>query len=179
MRKIVLIAFSLMAFTAYTQTFNAGIRIQKTNQMYWENGFSLQYSFQDFAPERLYIGFDYVTSRLGSAIGSNALKQDNYIVSGTWFFKEPKPFRFHVRLNVGYFYSDYEEAIFDDVPNTAFLLSPEIGVNYAFKELPISLSLGSGYYIDFAKGGYSPGTFQPLYYHFDIYYTIFKTKSND
>jgi hypothetical protein len=179
MKKIVLIAFSLLAVTASAQTFNAGIRIQKTHKMYWENGFSLQYSFKDFQPDRLYIGLDYVTSRLGSAIGSNALKQDNYIVSGTWFFKDPKPFRFNVRLNVGYFYADYEVDIFEDVPNTAFLFSPEIGINYTFKELPISLNLGSGYYVDFAKEGYSPGTLQPLYYHFDVYYTIFKTKTNE
>ena len=179
MKKIVVLFFSLSAFLIQAQTFNAGIRIQKTNGMYWENGITAQYSFKSFAPERLYIGFDYVTSRLGSAMNSNAIKQDNFLVSGSWYFKDPKPFRFHVRLNVGYFISDYEEEIFDEIPNTAFLLSPEIGFNYAFKNVPITLNLGSGYYIDFAKEGYSPGTLQPLYFHLDVNYRIFKNQTND
>ena len=179
MKKTILLLFSLSAIWVQAQTFNAGVRIQKTQNMYWENGISAQYSFKDFAPERFYIGFDYVTSRLGTAMGSNAIKQDNYLVSGTWYFKDPKPFRFHVRLNMGYFYSNYEDEIFDDIPNTAFLLSPEIGINYTFKNLPISLNLGSGYYINFAKKGYSPGTLQPLYYHLDVYYTIFKNQTNE
>jgi len=179
MKKAILLLFAFYSFGIQAQSFNAGIRIQKTHKMYWENGFSLQYSFKDFAPDRLYIGFDYVTSRLGSAMGSNAIKQDNFLLSGTWYFKDPKPFRFHVRLNVGYFYSDYEEEVFDELPNTAFLLSPEIGFNYTFKNIPVALNLGSGYYIDFAKAGYSPGTLQPLYYHLDVFYTIFKNNGHE
>ena len=179
MKNALILLFSLSAFLAQAQTFNAGIRVQKTYGMYWENGITAQYSFKDFAPERLYLGFDYVTSRLGSAMGSNAIKQDNFLLSGTWYFKEPKPFRFHVRLNVGYFVSDYEEEIFDDIPNTAFLMSPEIGINYAFKNYPIVLNFGTGYYVDFAKEGYSPGTLQPLYFHLDVNYKIFKNQTND
>jgi hypothetical protein len=36
--------------------------------------------------------------------------------------------------------------------------------------------VGTGYYIIAEKDGYSPGTLQPLYFHFDIYY-IFKKKT--
>ena len=156
------------------QTLNVGARIQKTQEMYWENGITAQYSFAKFKPNQFFIGFDYVTSRLGSAYNSNAIKQDNYIVSGSWQFNKDKTYHFVTRLNAGYFYSDLEEDIFDGVPNTAFLFSPEIGFTYSSKKLPISLNLGSGYYIITGKEGYSPGTLQPLYFHLDIYYTLFK-----
>ena len=179
MKKTLLLLICLTTFFSQAQTFNAGIRVQKTQGMYWENGVTAQYSFKNFASERLYLGFDYVTSRLGTAMGTNAIKQDNFLLSGTWYFKEAKPFRFNVRLNVGYFISHYEEEIFDELPNTAFLLSPEIGITYAFKSIPLSLNLGSGYYLDFAKEGYSPGTLQPLYFHFDVHYQIFKNKTNE
>ncbi len=179
MKKFIVLLLFSSSIILQAQTFNAGVRIQYTQNMYWENGISAQYSFKDFAPNKLYLGFDYVTSRLGSALGTNALKQDNFIFSGSWFFNHDKPFHFVTRLNVGYFYANMESEIFSDVPNTAFLLSPEIGFNYTFNNLPLSINLGSGYYIDFAKEGYSPGTLQPLYYHLDVYYSIFKNKNNE
>jgi hypothetical protein len=179
MKKLILSVLLLTAIVSYAQTYDVGIRIQKTHNMYLENGISLKYSFKDFAPNQFYLGFDYVTSRLGSAINSNAIKQDNYIFSSSWYFFKEKPFHLITRLNVGYFYSDYEEPFFDELPNTAFLLAPEIGVNYTFKDLPIALNLGSGYYIDLAKSGYSPGTLQPLYYHLDIHYTLFKNTTHE
>lgn len=142
--------------------------------MYWENGIAVQYSFAKFKPAQFFIGFDYVTSRLGSAYNSNAIKQDNYIFSASWLFNKSKTYHFVSRINAGYFYSDLEEDIFDEIPNTAFLFSPEIGFTYSPKKVPISLNIGTGYYIITEKEGYSPGTLQPLYFHFDIYYTLFK-----
>ena len=102
----------------------------------------------------------------------------SYVISGDFagwnFGKEAKPFRFHARLNFGYFHAEQVSDIFEDVPNTAFLFSPEIGFKYTFKQLPITLNLGSGYYLFTGEGGESPGTLQPLYYHLDITYQIFK-----
>jgi hypothetical protein len=145
--------------------------------MYWENGISAQYSFAKFKPDQFFIGFDYVTSRLGSAYNTNAIKQDNYLFSASWQFNKNRPFRFVTRLNAGYFYSDLEEDIFDEIPNTAFLFSPEIGFTFNIPKVPVCLNLGTGYYIITEKEGYSPGTLQPLYFHFDVYYTLFnKTK---
>ena len=79
---------------------------------------------------------------------------------------------------MGYFYSDLEEDIFKEIPNTSFLFSPEVGFKYNLKKIPIALNLGVGYYIISAKEGYSPGTLQPLYFHFDMYYSIFKSKKS-
>lgn len=176
MKTKILTFFIFFSLTVHSQTLDVGIRIQKTDQMYWENGVSAQYSFAKFKPKQFFIGFDYVTSRLGTAYKSNAIKQDNYLFSGSWLFNKNKSYHIVTRLNVGYFYSDLEEDIFDEVPNTAFLLSPELGLKYNLKKLPLSFNLGAGFYIITAKEGYSPGTLQPLYYHFDIYYNLIKPK---
>jgi hypothetical protein len=60
--------------------------------------------------------------------------------------------------------------MFKEIPNTAFLFHQKL-VFIRFKKLPISLNVGTGYIIA-EKDGYSPGTLQPLYFHFDIYYTF-------
>ena len=153
------------------------MRVQKTNGMYWENGISAQYTFANFKPNQFFLGFDFVTSRLGTAMNSNAIKQDNYLISGSWFFNKDIQYHFVTRLNFGYFYSDLEEEVFDEIPNTSFLFSPEVGFTYAFIKIPIALNLGTGYYILGKEEGYSPGTLQPFYYHLDIYYVLFKNRS--
>ncbi|PVX45463.1 hypothetical protein C8C85_1258 [Flavobacterium sp. 103] len=174
MKKTFVVSLILCTIISQAQTLKLGGRFQKTQEMYWENGISAQYSFAKFKPNQFFIGFDYVTSRLGSAYNSNAIKQDNYIFSGSWQFNKNKPYHFVTRLNMGYFYSDLEEEIFNEIPNTAFLFSPEIGFTFNIPQVPVSLNFGTGYYIITEKEGYSPGTLQPLYFHLDIYYTLFK-----
>jgi hypothetical protein len=158
---------------AAAQELKAGVRIQKTYTMYWENGITLQYGFRKFKTDRFRIGLDVVSSRLGTAIRSNAIKQESYLLSGSWLFNKNKSYHIVTRINVGYFYSDPGESFFEVIPHTSMLLSPEVGFIYDFRKLPLSLNLGGGFYLDMAKEGYSPGTLQPLYYHFDIHYRIF------
>lgn len=177
MKKILILSFILCSIFTQAQTLKVGVRLQKTQEMYWENGISSQYTFSKFKPNQFYVGFDYVTSRLGSAYNSNAIKQDTYLLSGSWLFNKSKPYHFVTRLNMGYFYSNLEENIFKDIPNTSFLFSPEVGLTYDFKNAPISLNFGTGFYIITAKEGYSPGTLQPLYFHLDVYYTLFKKRN--
>lgn len=179
MKKFLISLTLLLTGSIYAQNLNLGIRIQKTQNMYWENGISIQYAFKNFKPERFHLGFDFVTSRLGSAFNSNAIKQSHFLFSGSWNFIPDKTYHFVTRLNMGYFYSNLEYDFFDDIPNTAFLLSPEIAFSYEFQKYPVKLQLGSGYYIDFSKPGYSPGTLQPLYYHLDVYYTLFKSGNHE
>lgn len=177
MKKILILSFILCSIFTQAQTLKVGVRLQKTQELYWENGISSQYTFSKFKPNQFYVGFDYVTSRLGSAYNSNAIKQDTYLLSGSWLFNKSKPYHFVTRLNMGYFYSNLEENIFKDIPNTSFLFSPEVGLTYDFKNAPISLNFGTGFYIITAKEGYSPGTLQPLYFHLDVYYTLFKKRN--
>jgi hypothetical protein len=176
LKVIPFLVFLFFFATAQAQTFKVGPRIQKTQNMYWENGISTQYSFAHFKPNQFFVGFDFVSSRLGSAYKSNAIKQDSYLLSASWHFNKNKPYHFVTRLNAGYFYADHEEALFKDIPNTAVLFSPEIGLTYDFKKLPISVNAGTGFYIITEKEGYSPGTLQPLYFHLDLYYTFQKLK---
>lgn len=179
LKAILSLVFIFCFATTQAQTLKVGPRIQKTQNMYWENGISAQYTFENFKPNQFFVGFDYVSSRLGSAFNSNAIKQDNYLFSGSWHFNKNKPYHFVTRLNAGYFYADLEEEMFNQIPHTAFLFSPEVGFSYDFRKLPISLNVGTGYYIIAEKEGHSPGTFQPLYFHLDIYYTFFKSNNNE
>ncbi|MDH4057608.1 MAG: hypothetical protein OEU76_02535 [Cyclobacteriaceae bacterium] len=171
--KVLLLCIILFSNIAVAQGLKVGLRFQKTSGMYWENGISTQYSFANFKPNRLFIGFDFVTSRVGTAFNSNAINQSSSLLSASWLFNKSKAYHFVARLNMGYFYSDLEEEFFKEIPHSAFLLSPELGFLYDFKDIPVSLNIGSGFYIITAEDGYSPGTLQPLYYHLDLYYRIF------
>jgi hypothetical protein len=68
-------------------------------------------------------------------------KQDSYLLSGSWHFNKNKSYHFVTRLNAGYFYSDLEEDMFKEIPAL-----PEVGFA-DFRKLPISLNVGTGYYI--------------------------------
>jgi hypothetical protein len=118
------------------------------------------------------VGFDFVSSRLGTALKSNALKQDSYRLSAHWYFQKGKALRFSTGLSVGYFQADLEEKVFNELPSTAILLSPEIGITYSFDKQPFAAKLGTGYNIDLADEGVSPGTLQPLYYHLILSYQL-------
>lgn len=174
MRLLLFTLAFLLSFCTVAQTFNAGLRFQKTQEMYWENGIALQYSFNNLLHKQLFFGFDYVTSRLGSSLNSNALKQDNFIVSAAYNFgKKDLRLKFFLRLNTGLFIVDYESDIFKDVPNKSMLAGIEPSVCYHFKKLPIKLNLGANINFATTKNGYNPGTLQTLMYHFDVYYSIF------
>jgi hypothetical protein len=152
---------------------DVGVRLQKTVNLYWENGVSVQYSNKSLKPDRLYFGFSYVTSRLGTAINSNAIKQDNFLFNTSWYFKPQHAFRPIVRLNLGYFVADYEEPIFDVLENTSFLLSPEIGAVFETKS-PIKVMVTFGYNLITGDGTKGPGTVYPLYAQSTLSWTLFK-----
>jgi hypothetical protein len=150
-----------------------GIRIQKAQKLYWENGVSFDYSSQRMLDNRLHFGVSYVTTRLGSAMGSNAIKQDNFLVSTGYYFRHKKQLQPFTRLNLGYFHADYESAIFDVLPNKAFLLSLDAGISYEFK-FPLTINLSAGYNFNAGTGSAGPGTLFPVFYQMSIYYTILK-----
>jgi hypothetical protein len=166
----VIVSFGWISLNA--QNLNIGIKFQKTHSLYWENGVSVQYSFSNIKPDQLYLGFDFISSRLGSALNSNALSQDSYIASATWLFRKDKSLRITTKLNFGYLKVDLEEEAFSDLPQTATLLSPEIGFAYDLHNLPLRLNLGLGFNIGLQPEGESPGTLQPLFYNFSVYYQL-------
>ena len=155
--------------------FKIGIRTQKTQKLYWENGFSVDFASPKFVNNRLHLGFSYVTTRLGSAMGTNAIKQDNFLLNAGYYFRPQKKIQSFIRLNTGYFYADYESDIFDELPNTALLLSIDAGLSYEF-DAPITINLSAGYNLNTGTGSSGPGTLYPVYYQMSVYYTLLKKK---
>jgi hypothetical protein len=160
---------------AWLPELKGGIRIQKTQKLYWENGVSFDFTSPKIWDRRIHLGASYVTSRLGSAMGSNAIKQDNFLISTGYHFRHKKDLQPFARLNMGYFHADYEDAIFDVLPNKAFLLSLDAGLSYEFKA-PITLNLSAGYNLNSGTGTAGPGTLFPVFYQMSVYYTILKQR---
>ena len=152
-----------------------GIRIQKAQKLYWENGFSFDFASPGFAGRRIHLGVSYVTTRLGSAVGSNAIKQDNYLINAGYYFRHQKQLHPFIRLNTGYFHADYEEDIFDVLTNKALLLSIDAGLSYEFR-IPLTISLSAGYNLNSGTGSSGPGTLYPVFYQMSIFYTVLKKK---
>ena len=173
---IIVTVFSTLYYTtAYAQHsfLDVGFRVQKTVNLYWENGFSIQYSNKDIKPDKLYFGFSYVTSRLGSAFNSNAIKQDYFLFNTSWYFRIQHIFRPVVKLNVGYFIADYEEAIFDVLPNSSMVLSPEAGVIVNTKS-PLKIMLTMGYNAITGNGEQGAGTLYPLFFQTTVTWALIK-----
>jgi len=152
-----------------------GLRIQKAQKRYWENGFCFDFASPGIAEGRIHFGASYVTSRLGSALGSNAIKQDNFLVSAGYFFRHQKQLQPFARLHLGYFHADYEEEMFNVLTNSAFLFPVDAGLTYNFN-VPVSVSLSAGYNFNAGDGTSGPGTLYPVFYQLSIFYTIFNNK---
>ncbi len=177
---IILFLFSIPA-VSQEKDLDVGLRFQKSVNLYYENGITVQYSNDRLLSKRLYVGLSYVSSRLGTAMGSNAINQDNFLVSGTWMFRPQENLQPFVRLNTGYFIADYEDPAFDVLPNSSILLSPETGVGYKFT-FPLKAAFSLGYNVITGDGIDGPGTLYPLYVQTSITWNIFaknNTYEND
>ncbi|MCK5823792.1 MAG: hypothetical protein KAG96_00100 [Ichthyobacteriaceae bacterium] len=179
---LIIFWFSLNAQNNETEITNnnnlqVGVLFQKTQKLYWENGFEIDYTNKVLFNKRIHFGFDFVTSRLGSAISSNAIKQESYRFNTSYHFRNTKDFKIVPSLNIGYFYADYEEEIFDVLVNTSLIFSGEIGVSYSLKNklnVPISLNLSTGMNLISGNGIKSAGTLYPFYYQISMLYSILK-----
>ncbi|MEQ8469721.1 MAG: hypothetical protein RIC35_00970 [Marinoscillum sp.] len=162
-----------LANECYGQQYHVdvGIRCQKTIGLYFENGIASQWSLDQLANQRLYLGLGFVSSRLGSALGTNAIKQDNYQIWLAYYFRKDKKLRSFASLNSGYFIANYEEEIFDVLDNSSMLLSGSSGVEYT---LPLKLKLNAaiGYNLISGNGEEGPGTLYPLFAQFTVYYPL-------
>ncbi|CAN5160484.1 hypothetical protein BH23BAC2_BH23BAC2_24510 [soil metagenome] len=156
---------------------DVGLRFQKTVNLYYENGVTFQYTDDRLLSQRLFLGLSYVTSRLGSAMGTNAIKQDNFILSSTYIFRPQRNLQPFLRLNTGYFIADYEEPIFDVLPNTSFLLSPEAGLGYKFKN-PLKANASLGYNLITGDGIDGAGTLYPLFIQTSITWNVLAKKKD-
>lgn len=157
--------------TAQEHALYLGAKAQVTVGMYWENGLSLSYS-PPWQHDQLYIGLDYVSSRWGSAFSSNALQQDNYLLSVSYAFLKASWFKPLTQLNFGWLYADYESEIFKDLPNTSVLLSTEVGMLIQINDFPLIATTSMGYNLLGVDGIQNTGTVYPLFFRFALLYHL-------
>lgn len=170
---VCLVIMVLVESESFAQAYHidVGIRSQKTFGLYLENGVASQFTLEQLAYNKLYCGVGFVTSRLGSAWGSNAIRQDNYQLWIAYYFREERDLRPFFSLNTGYFVADYEEEMFEVLDNRSILLSGSSGLEYTF---PVKLKLNAqiGYNLITGNGLEGPGTLYPLYVQFTAFYQL-------
>lgn len=152
---------------------DVGIRLQKSINLYTENGVTLQYSHPKWVNHRLYVGASYVTSRLGTALSSNAIKQDNLLLFTTYYFRPNWIVEPFVKVNVGYFKAHYGADLFNDLPQSSPLVSPEIGLSYC-PNFPLKIGGSIGYNLITGNGVTGPGTLYPVFVQTSITWNILK-----
>lgn len=180
MKKIIVIVaifFTILEFSiaqsSNSYELGVGIRLQKTQKLYWENGLGCDFTSDFLMKKKVHLKLSYASSRLGTALKSNALKQDNYLIGADWRFRSSKNFQIFTGINTGFFHVNTEYEIFDMLPNNSMLLSVETGIFYKFK-FPLAVNLSIGYNIISGDGINSPGTLFPVFYQMSLFYLIKK-----
>ena len=156
---------------------DVGVRLQKSVSFYTENGITAQYTHQKLAKQRLYVGASYVTSRLGTALNSNAIKQDNFLVSASYYFRPKWLIRPVVRANVGYFIADYGDVLFNELPHSSLLASPELGLCFC-PNFPLKINASVGYNAFSGDGTSGPGTLYPVFVQTSITWNVLRKSRN-
>jgi hypothetical protein len=150
-----------------------GLKLQKTEKLYWENGIGTDFCSEALLHKKLHIKLSYVSSRFGSALNSNAIQQDNYLLGVDWRFRSEKDFQIFTGVNTGFFHADMEEPMFEILPHNSLLFSVEAGAYYKFK-FPVAISCSAGYNLINGNGVDTPGTLFPVFYQLSTFYFIRK-----
>jgi hypothetical protein len=151
-----------------------GLRFQKSVGLYYENGITAQYTGGKLARQRLYFGLGYVTSRLGTALGTHAIRQDNILTSASFLFWPKSLIRPLVRGNLGYFTAHLGDSKFDDLPNRSLLASGEGGLCLC-PDFPLKLYTSIGYNFITGNGLKGPGTLYPVFIQTSITWNVLKS----
>jgi len=169
--------FFLFLFWMTTASFaqqvhlDLGLRSQKSFGLYFENGVVGQISSDSIANNRLYLGIGFISSRFGSAIGNNAIKQDNYQVWLSYYFNKAHRIYPFVSLGSGYFNADYESADFKVLDHSSALFSATAGFEYHTPIL-LKMNLALGYNFISGNGLEGPGTLYPIFAQLNFYYPL-------
>ncbi len=173
-KKFTLLILLIFIIKSYAQVFDAyeigvGVRIQKTEKLYWENGVGIDFTSNFLLQKKIHIKMSYATSRIGSAYNTNAIQQDNYVIGADWRFRSGKNFQIFAGVNTGFFHADMENIQFFSLPHNSMLFSLETGLFYKFK-FPLATSLSVGYNMINGDGISTPGTLFPVFYQMSIFY---------
>ncbi len=142
------------------------VMIRKTQALYWENGVGLDFSHPGLLNGRLHVNAGYLSSRLGSAIGSNALKQDYFLLGADWRTPIVNQLNWVAGISTGIFTVDYEDEVFAALPSSTALMAVETGFTY--KAGPVGLKLLLGYNLISGNGVDVPGSLFPVYYQLNV-----------
>jgi hypothetical protein len=178
-KKQLLFLLIVFAYTSsFGQALDVGLRFQKTLDLYLENGVTVQYAHPKLWRSKLRVGISYVSSRLGSAIGSHAIRQDNLFFSGNYLFRNKKIFRPVTGISAGWFHADYGSDIFKMLPQSSPTIAAEAGIAFYFKS-PLRLGASLGYHFITGDGVGVPGTLYPVYAQLNVTCNLFKSRQNE
>lgn len=152
--------------------YTVGLKFQKVYNLYYENGCELGYTHEKLWDKRIQFKLSYVTSRLGSAMGSNAIKQDNYVLGTGLHFRPGKLVDPYIKLNLGYFYFDTEIKAFDFLPNSSMLAALGSGVNFNVYPKIGSFYFDMNFNLITGNGEKGPGTLYPLYFNLGFAFNL-------
>lgn len=171
--SIIILIFTHYTSKAQIKELNLGLKFQKSYELYYENGFGVEFGLDSSISEQLTIGASYLSSRLGSAINSNAIKQDQYLFSTSYYFYKDDKFQPLTRLNIGYILADFGSKKFDEIDNSMMLLSLEGGVAYKF-DFPLKTTATVGLNLNTSDGLSGLGTVFPLFFQINIFWDLYK-----
>jgi hypothetical protein len=169
---VTLPGWSLAGDSTSCQSFSAGLCFQKSVGFYWMNGLGAEYSSGKILKQKINFGFSFVTSRLGSAMGSNAIPLFEIRISAVKLFGSGKNFKPYAGSSLGYAQANFGSAVFKDIPNHSALLSIIAGGEYNFK-FPFRILVGGGFNLINGKGISGLGTLFPVYAQCALLYRIY------
>lgn len=171
MKKTFFLLIFIVAVGALNAQLNVGLVSQKTQKLYWENGVGADYTSNLLLRKRIHLKASFVTSRLGSALNSNAIKQESFTVGADYRFFRRSPIQLLAGLNAGFFKAHYDDPQFDVLPSSSPLVQFETGLSYHFI-LPLTVSASFGYNFLNSNGESGPGTLFPVFYQMKLMYRI-------
>lgn len=159
-----LVLASLFGWATVAQAWrcHGGIRLQKTWELYWQNGAELSCSHDAWVQDRLVLGVSAVSTRIGSAWASDALRQEEYLVHSQWRFRSGKRWEPFVGMALGWFWLHIENPLFQGIPHSSPLWVWEGGTSWEFRH-GVGLQFGLGWHMLTGDGTQGPGSLYPLF----------------
>lgn len=151
----------------FPSSIETGFLMQKSVGMYTDAGLYAGFFPSDSLP--MSIGVEYLSTRFGSAISSNALKQDSFLANCSYFFRNKKTIRPFAGVNFGFTHVDFGSELFNELPNKALLLSPEGGVKVLFLS-NFQSSASAGFNLLTSDGTGGVGSVMLLFCQFSVGY---------
>ncbi len=154
-----------------TMKIHAGLCFQKFAGFYWVNGISAEYSSQKILQRKLEFGFNFLSSRMGTALKSNAIPYWQTELVFIKRFRKEKMLKPQANISLGYAWANYGSDKFRNITDKSALLALQGGATMDFK-FPLRLELLGAYNIIYGNGIKGLGLIYPFYAQMKILYKI-------